>query len=671
MKQYNDSNGRKSWDKAREKARLKARFAIRQRVAANASKANHVVDSEYLSDNEDLEVSISAEEDSTRIKEIIQRMMGNDRAYFSLAHMEENSRLYASPFAISILYDMEHASQIFCREKLVSWYREEGFLRLEEKVFSNLQSITLLEVAILFRRWSVATSLLLGGADPCRRGLQLNEEDSSKWTQILHDLGSRILQKFFSSIPLTLQVYLLKRNFEFRQNARSWATDQNAKEGSCALCNNHVPTSFLLLMDMKCNHMICEPCFWKDILAHLDSRESDIVVCPACESQNAPLGHDQTERETAPANNEKQIRFQVSRDKYFALPRTSLELKKSRKKPKKRPWMLATWAEAASLSVGNSQDVRSDKFFTFIERGSMHFLRACVCAGVDLSVKNEYGQTGLYLAAFKGHDDIVALLLSYGSDPLEAANDGSIALHAATEAKHDHIVQLLLPFGNTVAVPPFPPTRVQECDSSSIQVTTLIPLDSEYAGAGSFIIDNILTESDLHFLLELYNRLPSDCTPDKKTKQCSIRKYYCDIHSFVTYKILSALAHTESNYGWRGMVFPFMRFLCYGEPQSSLAPHVDLSRVDTKTGRRSTHSFLLYLTNVERGGQTTLLKELSDSGAGNVLHRVQVKESRLLLFPHVTAHAGEATIDTPKILIRGEVLLNFDSRIQAKAPDTA
>ena len=126
---------------------------------------------------------------------------------------------------------------------------------------------------------------------------------------------------------------------------------------------------------------------------------------------------------------------------------------------------------------------------------------------------------------------------------------------------------------------------------------------------------------------------------------------------------------------------PNMRFLNYDRRGLSLPGHVDLARVidddvdyskvkdldgddsASRMRRRSTHTFLLYLTDCITGGETSLLKALSPpivSGQNvkkeEVLAKILPTRGRLLLFPHGCPHAGEEVIDVPKILMRGEAL---------------
>ena len=112
---------------------------------------------------------------------------------------------------------------------------------------------------------------------------------------------------------------------------------------------------------------------------------------------------------------------------------------------------------------------------------------------------------------------------------------------------------------------------------------------------------------------------------------------------------------------------PLMRFLHYPSPGGSLPAHVDLPRV-VDGGARTTHSFLLYLTDCELGGETLLLEAKPGDaklvGAGGVaagerqtLARSAPRRGRLLLMPHACPHSAAPVISAPKLLIRGEMLL--------------
>ena len=110
-----------------------------------------------------------------------------------------------------------------------------------------------------------------------------------------------------------------------------------------------------------------------------------------------------------------------------------------------------------------------------------------------------------------------------------------------------------------------------------------------------------------------------------------------------------------------------MRMLSYETAGGQLPPHVDLIR-RTPAGEKTTHSFLLYLTDCDAGGETLLLEakrgdaRLATAGgvvAGEraTLARAQPRRGRLLLMPHACPHAAAPVEDVPKRLVRGEVRL--------------
>jgi hypothetical protein len=114
-------------------------------------------------------------------------------------------------------------------------------------------------------------------------------------------------------------------------------------------------------------------------------------------------------------------------------------------------------------------------------------------------------------------------------------------------------------------------------------------------------------------------------------------------------------------------VLAYMRFLEYDEVGGHLDPHTDGNKVCEDTGKRSTHTLLLYLSHCETGGETILFaandsksthkKEKQNNLPAVLVEAVQPRVGRILLFPHATLHEGAATVDVPKICLRAEVCL--------------
>lgn len=141
--------------------------------------------------------------------------------------------------------------------------------------------------------------------------------------------------------------------------------------------------------------------------------------------------------------------------------------------------------------------------------------------------------------------------------------------------------------------------------------------------------------------------------------------------------------------------YPLMRFLAYERVGGGLPAHIDLTRslpssqifIDRKKIDEidsndvsdpkilSTHTFILYLTDCEEGGETVFLRSMKKSvlennedgnysnahvllgPPDNLITSVKPKRGRLLLFPHNYVHAGLPVKSVPKLLLRGEALL--------------
>ena len=65
----------------------------------------------------------------------------------------------------------------------------------------------------------------------------------------------------------------------------------------------------------------------------------------------------------------------------------------------------------------------------------------------DHALMNAWGKTALHAAAYRGHADMVSLLLEEGADLEMKGKDGETALYLAAEQKHERTVQILLKAG--------------------------------------------------------------------------------------------------------------------------------------------------------------------------------------------------------------------------------
>jgi hypothetical protein len=185
-----------------------------------------------------------------------------------------------------------------------------------------------------------------------------------------------------------------------------------------------------------------------------------------------------------------------------------------------------------------------------------------------------------------------------------------------------------------------------------------VPLGAEaHAGRGSCALDNAFSADFLDAVEALFGRLALEprC---RESSGLNDRAYVCDVEGWLAAGLAAAVGRFGGAARVQGVAMEQMRFLFYQEEGGHLPPHVDLDRSDD-LGRRSTHTFILYLTSCASGGETQLLAEHStrpDSAAAVVASVTPVR-GRLLLFPHMCPHlARPVTAEgLPKLLLRGEM----------------
>ena len=365
-----------------------------------------------------------------------------------------------------------------------------------------------------------------------------------------------------------------------------------------------------------------------------------------------------------------------------------------------------------------SRTVRSDRFFKAVvgQQSSPQLVATYLYAGVDINIQNEYGQAPLYLACWKGSITIVRLLLDYGADSVLPSNGRSTCFDIANRYRRMKVLHLLQEYTGITIEDALATKQNLVCcklDEASItgyqnecEVSILIDPLVDHPGAGACIVDNAISDSQLEHLISLWQTLPiSECNEEATTiiceKNCSniqnngincdtnksayrpTRYYFCDAEGMVQTMLSkcikaarSALERSSSSssssssqnnsindetllsstsYNGKPLsIFEHIRFLNYEQAGGVLPPHVDLCRIDEKSGLRSTHTFILYLTDCEYGGETALLQELRNP---KVLLVTRPKRGRALIFPHFCPHAGLEVVTAPKLLLRGEVIL--------------
>jgi len=363
--------------------------------------------------------------------------------------------------------------------------------------------------------------------------------------------------------------------------------------------------------------------------------------------------------------------------------------------------------ECAGTRLGLTQSQRIEHLRRAVERGDQRRLEALLVAGADVEHRDEYGHTPLFLAAWRGHAHVAECLLHWGADAAACSNSGTSALAAACACKHASVAKLLQQAASEAQQREVcqlrPPLHSEAGVLDVATGSTIATLASAEHGV-AWYVDGAFSEAFLQQLEALFRSLPVAPKedreeagrdgqsaanrkrigprmhrPDRSRQEAAPRRhYFCDVDGWVVEALAQALARsypaaaqTHSSrllLGDRpgagsevraGLQMPFsqMRFLNYAEVGGYLAPHQDLARTDAVTGRKSTHTFLLYLDGAAGpdavGGETVLLEGLEL--ASPTVAAVAPVRGRLFAFPHAWPHKAMPVEKPPKLLLRGEM----------------
>lgn len=666
MHQHNATGdgARNCWNSARDRKRLAARHRIQQRF-------QHENGFKQQPQQQSLSAHPIASFDKVAIQEVLQRILKGDRSYFSVHYMETHHELLNTSFSNTCLFVDDNQTTLLGHEQWYSWLREKDFESFRQYI-SKLETVTFIEYAVWMKRYWIVSTLILGGIHACGRGrlvsddnhisigtfLPNNSSTTTTTSPLLEKGDTWVTQQFLSkTIPLSLSTYMVTRVVGMRRSLVEQGGAVSKEEGeSCPLCDSKKGPNEMLLYSSfftnnrpGCGHFFCESCLWRHLLENVQDRFGDVVQCPVCAPE--PTIPFMVSGDQGASSRQRD----ASRAKYLELPRNAKELKarKVKRTSRESEFLTATWSEAVQSSLGRTQDVRRDKFFNHVQKGSFHHVKGCLERGVDVNFVNEYGQTGLFLAVAQGNSSLVRLLLEYGSCPNHCSHGGvscwEVAQHRGCRVISDLLHQAGATGADVLVKSPIRALRTALKETTNVSKETLIDWESNHPGAGSFVLDGVISESANASLINLFRALPIDESSRKKKAACATRSYFCDSLGI----LVDALECQIQNSLGCSHVFPQMRFLNYDAHGTVLDPHRDLCRV---TGDfRSTHSFLLYLTECTIGGETALLNGLSGMKREQVVAKVQPRPSRLLLFPHQCPHEGLEVVQIPKLLVRGEV----------------
>ena len=332
------------------------------------------------------------------------------------------------------------------------------------------------------------------------------------------------------------------------------------------------------------------------------------------------------------------------------------------------------------IKLGVTRKRRSAEFLNAAEQGNSTRLDILLRAGVDVDAMDIYRITSLHYAACHGHIEVVRMLLLWG------ASICSSSLSAASANGHGGIFDML----NTIPTVThfFNDTAVQlqllfERDQLPFQVqtTSVIPLSIDHVGAGSsFYIDNAFCVEFIEKLVNLHGSLRKIGGATMQSTNAARRSHFCDTEGWLCTALANALQYQSPTRNKSSQtsspsspiilqhVFSHVRFISYlGEDDTTsfLAPHIDHPVLDRSSGRMSTHTFILYLTTVETGGETVLLDHLPANNHQNnssrlcddsiVQYGVKPVRGRLFVFPHSCPHAGRKVVEGSKLILRGDM----------------
>jgi len=598
---------RDRWGSKREKQRIKARFDIKERVTSlvTANIDSTTTGNQQIAD------------------ECMFRTVQGMKSFFSISFVNQNIGMLSNPLPVVPTFMREDGS-IKMGQEILSRFGAEVTRRLHVLLFKR-DAFTLYEYATWLGRDEIVLNLVQGGVVPSK--------------------AECFFKKcFLDSVPYSLAQYIVSSIM----NMKTAAMLKTVPVGklSCDVC---LEAASLVNLG-SCEHLFCEACMWKHAttVCLCDYESDDILSCPACFNETSR----QCDHVHFDCPSLREQRSKESLSRFLSLPKDVNELKRktSKRSVSKEAVPSRSWKAALLPTIGKVQPFRTEKLLKYVELGLYAHVKTCLEAGVDVSVVDEYGHGLAFIATWYNLSSVLNLLLKYGCNGDLSSNAGYSALQLARWNRNQTIEEMLLacqfrecgmPDQFTVETPDAPTTHI------------LIPPESQHPGAGSFYIEQAVSDTFVRDLQLLHSHLPIAAKTKLKTGPCSVRRYFCDVFGSVLATLEGVISYcvpTETP----PVVFPHMRFLNYEVQGVDLSSHTDLSRNHPFKDIRSTHTFLLYLTTCDEGGETSLLQDLQSE---TILCQSSPTSRRLLLFPHDCPHSGEVVVCVPKLLLRGEVFL--------------
>ena len=354
------------WNRARNRDRNEARYLIRERVSGLCSAKS----TEY--DNQETE----GEDDkiSKKVRDFFNSVSIGSASNFSLKIISANYNTISQPHDPTFM--SSYKINTLCTSRFGKSYAN-AVLDFQGKI----NNCTLIEYASLIGEYGVVSSLLAGGVNPFVSSPLGNERAV---------LVSRLVIKTLVAdlVPSSLASYAIKCLVAMKM----WSVVNNSIEEKCKTCHSD---GQILLTFPSCGHKCCELCMWEIVVQKLyETDVGEAVKCPECGvAHDKGLDFEPVPELVPELPLTPEEKGEASLEFFKSLPIDGRELKKMPKRPKAKNAIHSSWHSALAPKIGSSQDVRKDKFNRYVDLGAIHHCRACLRAGVDVNMTNEYSQS--------------------------------------------------------------------------------------------------------------------------------------------------------------------------------------------------------------------------------------------------------------------------------------
>ena len=443
-------------------------------------------------------------------------------------------------------------------------------------------AITLLGYAALRRTDGIVAALLRAGADP-----------SARWTPsgVTSTAGVRA---YAGSLRPSYSAWVARKVVDMRRAGVLALRSADEDAGASSLCSVCGETATqLLAWDGACDHLLCEPCFWRTQMGHdhvaCGGREACCPVCaPAVVAATSWLGP--ARGSTVAARAERKA---ASAQKWLALAATAEEAEaREAAKPKKKKKGVRIRAlperAAAALNPGWLRGDRVERLNEAACADDTLRLLGILEAGVDVDGRSECGETAALSAAMLGNAASLRVLCWAGADLSISDAGGATPASAAAARGHEAALAVLREFDHA---PKVSAVQTQAAAEQVPSFQTLIDQSANPAhpGCGSGYVDNGFSAGWLRRLQDLWARLPAHVADAKAgndsgksyTMTCAARSLFCDAEGWVEAELAPLverlLLHTAPEPGAElaeVKVLPRMRFLCYKSQGGRMQPHV-------------------------------------------------------------------------------------------------